>query len=416
MLIHSGYKTITPIQLANGLSAFQAGAIDRQGLRVYFACFALVAIREAAIRYRRKRGESIREAKHYRLNELERLTRLDTAQVRRALRRLHGAGLVEFTEGEIIIATETLAGSEALQEPLAGRRSPRRPIPVPRSVLRFLAQSRNEALLKTMLAYLARGLSIARQTGDICGKGTVKASWIAETFGLSRRAVKYAQAELRALGWISKDTQSFQRKLNRDGAYFVINLAWTFRREKGCHNSSQKEAVIVNRDNPSSSFALPRSEIMPVFAPPIEDQETSIELDQYRKTQVPEPRVTGVCGEGKGNSTLPEPSLRTIRREDLYHFSRLESLYFEALEWGWVNSSEAMALNFIAAAVKAREEGDDPARLFVSLVRRGLWHHINQGHEERARAALNRYREESPERFRPRPFRGSRKSDGSLAA
>jgi predicted transcriptional regulator len=71
-------------------------------------------------------------------------------------------------------------------------------------------------------------LSIARRTGEICAKGTVKASWIAGNFGLSRRAVKYAQAELRQLGWITKDSRSHQLKLNRDGAYFVINLNWNF--------------------------------------------------------------------------------------------------------------------------------------------------------------------------------------------
>jgi len=412
MSIPSGYKTITPMQLANVLTAERAGAIGGCGLRIYFACYALVAIREAAGRQRRQRRKRPREASRYRLSELERLTGLTAPRVRRALRELDRTGLVQFAEGEIVIVRETLPGSEELQSVLSCRRSPRRPIPVPRCLLRFLARTRSESLVKTVVAYLVRGLSIARGTGEIGGKGTVKASWIAETFGLSQRAVKYAQAELRALDWISKDTQSVQRKLNRDGAYFVINLAWIFRREEGCGHS-QGDAI-VNRNKHDTRFAPPRTKIAPVFAPPIEDQETSIERDQYRETQGAEPRVPGVFGEGKGTGSWQPPSLKNIRREDLFHFSRLESLYFEAVESGWVNQSEAMALNFIAAAVKAREEGNDPARLFVSLVRRGLWHHLNQGHEDRARVALNRHRQESPERFRP-PSGGSRRSDDSRA-
>ena len=51
--MRSGYKTLTPIQIANVLAALDAGTIRARDLSVYFACFALVAVREAAGRYRR---------------------------------------------------------------------------------------------------------------------------------------------------------------------------------------------------------------------------------------------------------------------------------------------------------------------------------------------------------------------------
>ena len=103
MQIHSGYKAITPIQLANALWTLNQGQIDERALRVHLACFALVAVREAAQRYRRKRCERPRECHHYRLGELERLTGLAPATVRRALRQLEHADLVRFAEGEINI-------------------------------------------------------------------------------------------------------------------------------------------------------------------------------------------------------------------------------------------------------------------------------------------------------------------------
>src|SRR5688572_11297624 len=134
MQIQSRYKTITPIQLANVLAAECAGAIDRYGLRIYFACFALVAIRETAARYRRKRRETPREINRYRQDELQRLTKLDAPRVRRALRQLDQVNLIQFAEREIVIAREALAGSETLLESLSCRRSPKRPIPVPRAV------------------------------------------------------------------------------------------------------------------------------------------------------------------------------------------------------------------------------------------------------------------------------------------
>lgn len=395
----SGYKTITPIQLANVLWALHQRLISKHALRVYWAAFVLVAVREAAARSRCKRREKPREFHQYRQRELERLTELDIADVRRALRELERAGLAIFAEGEITLRREPLSGSEALLGEIKGGRSERRPIPVPRTVLRFLARERKPALGKVMVGYLARGLSIARHTGELSGKGTVKASWLAAQLALSQRAVKYAQGQLQAMGWITKDTLSRQRKLNRDGAYFVINLEWTLQREE--------TRPVVNRDKVAVEFAPPLEAIAPAFAPPIEDMKTSIERNQDTKTQRVEPLVLGVCrqeGEeaGADEVTLP-PDLSLIAIDDLRRFSRLEPLYFEAIERGWLHGSEAMTLNFVAAAVRAREVGHDPARLFVSLVKRGLWHHVTHAQEEYARHMLQRWREKNPEGFRVPP-------------
>ena len=50
--MQSGYKTITPVQLSNALWSLERGAISHRDLRVYLACAAMVAIREAAARHR----------------------------------------------------------------------------------------------------------------------------------------------------------------------------------------------------------------------------------------------------------------------------------------------------------------------------------------------------------------------------
>src|SRR5207245_2911426 len=88
-----------------------------------------------------------------------------------------------------------------------------------------LARSTRPALAKTVIAYLLRGLALER-SGKIRSAGTVKISWICALFQISERAARAARAELIRLGWITKDTGSFQRKLNRDGAYFVIDPFW----------------------------------------------------------------------------------------------------------------------------------------------------------------------------------------------
>ncbi|MCI0538829.1 MAG: hypothetical protein L0Z50_26790 [Verrucomicrobiales bacterium] len=411
MQIPSGYHTITPIQIANAVWALSQGLIDAHALRVYFACFELTAIRRAARRYRRKRGEPARELARYRLAELERLTKLDEAEVRRALRQLEDAGLVAFSEGEVAVVTSALVDSEELLEELACSRSPKRPIPVPRALLRFFAQNRLVSLTKTMLAYMLRGLAIAPRTGEINAKGTVKASWIADIFNLSERAVKYAQAWLREQDWITPDTHSHQRKLNRHGAYFEINLDWRFAppppRPSPAPEPPQQAPLppapgptLVKPDKPSAAFALLAGEIAPPFAPPKEDRETSYE-DKNQETQATEPSVSGFCQNEKGPvaATEPAPTLYSVLAVDLRRLDRLEELHRQAVALRWISSSEANVLNFISAAVRARDVGQKPGALFVSLVRRGLWTHITQAQEEYARLALARCRERRPHAF-----------------
>src|SRR5262245_50405749 len=143
MQIPSGYKTITPTQIANAVWALNQGHITAQSLRVYLACFALVAIREAAARSRKKCHKKAYQFSRYQQCELERLTGLGAPAVRRALRLLQRGELLTFAEDQITITKEELSGSETWQKELSCKRSARRPIPFPRSLLRFLAKEQS---------------------------------------------------------------------------------------------------------------------------------------------------------------------------------------------------------------------------------------------------------------------------------
>lgn len=390
--MQSGYKTITPVELSNALWSLEREEISHRDLRVYLACAAMVAIREAAARHRAKIKKPTQPLARYQWNELKRLTGLPVAVIRRSLKTLHRAGLMVFSANEVLFTKTPLPESEDFLKTLSCGRSSTRPIPVPRAVLRFLAGNRRVALAKTMLAYMARGLSLSRN-GEIGSKGTLKIHWIVRTLNLSKRAVNYARGELIRLGWIAPDTGSFQRKLNRDGAYFVINLDWSPVMEKSTK-------AFVQSDNTVLKFAPPPPEKCMIFAPPYKDRKTSIE-SKHQKAQPTEPVRSGVCLKGE-KSCPPDasPTLNHIVPEDFHHLGRLESLHAQAVERGWIARSEAATLNFVAAAVRAREVGRDPARVFVSLLRHSLWHHITQAQEDKARTALNRCRATNPDRFR----------------
>jgi hypothetical protein len=240
------------------------------------------------------------------------------------------------------------------------------------------------------LSYMLRGLTIGREAGAVKGKGSAKLSWVTSVSGISERAAAYARAELIACGFLTPDESSTQRKLNRDGAYFRINLEFRALLSGG-KGTKVSQTATTPRD-----FA-PRVPVNPpVFAPPYKDRKTS-SIEESKNQKAPGAEAAGVFKKGKEGA----PNLRNIRLENLWRFSDVESLYFQACAAGLVKGSEAKALEFLAAAVRARSVKDgEPVRVFVGIIRKGLWHHITQADEDTARRALVRFRERAPERFR----------------
>src|SRR5581483_11356365 len=198
--------------------------------------------------------------------ELCQLTGLTLKAIRRTLRALEREKLLSFSASALKCSADTLLLEGDVVTALAGGRSAYRPVPIPRRVLRFLARCEKGSVLKTLVVYLVRGLTLDRRTGEVRGAGTVKASWISEVTGLSIRSTKSARAELIALGLFSKDTRSFQRKLNRDGAYFRFDLTW--KGAKGGVCLAQSDAYA------GSEIAPPCTQSRAQIAPPYKYKRT----------------------------------------------------------------------------------------------------------------------------------------------
>lgn len=407
MYLQDGYKLVRASQLLSGIAAWNNQEITFRAFRVYLGCLELEAVREAARRSRPRRGRA--KIARYLMSELSKFTGFES--VRKELRLLRTAGLVSFSEHAIEIAASTAAGDELL--PQLGSRGGKRMVPLPRKVIRFLAQSSKPAVVKTVIAYCLRGLNLER-SGEVRGAGTVKVSWVCKLCQLSERSTRSARAELIRLGWISKDTGSFQRKLNRDGAYFVIDTAW------GC---------VRNR------IAPPRPKNVRGFAPPTEKPETpsdqknqklaECERSGFRETKetgrrepaksgngvmLPkeqmrsnrdrfEPRASGLNVRRNNDadeslSRQSRPNLANVVASDLSNDARLLELYRQALKNDRVKPSEHSRLQFFAAAEHAKNLGQrNPCGLFSAIVRRGLWQVISQHDEERARQRLRNFQE-----------------------
>lgn len=359
MCLQDGYKLIRADQLLAALSALDQRQITFRAFRAYFGCHELVARREAAERSNPNKSRT--PQRRFRRDELHELVDQGEGRpITRELKALQATRLLRFTETAIDIFAEASLRVETLG--LIGSRGVRRLIPVPRQVLKFLATCSRPAVAKTIVAYLLRGLALER-SGELRHKGTVKISWICRLCRISERAARAARAELIQLGWITKDSGSVQRKLNRDGAYFMINIAW--------------RRVLKRSAPPGSQKSYP-------FAPPRERQETPSDLKNQKLASRPEPGVLRM---------ERRPDLRNIQLEDIQRLSRLRELYRQATEAGWIERGEAAFLNFTAAAVRATRAPGDPVRVFVGIVRGKFWNFITHEQEARAAEIIRRERE-----------------------
>lgn len=128
---------------------------------------------------------------------------------------------------------------------------------------------------------------------------------------------------------------------------------------------------------------------------------TNNDLNNQYRTFVPVPeKSSGIC-----TNSIQKPILTDIKPGNLRSLSQLDALYQQALDRNWFKHSENQVLEFISAAVRAiTTPANDPVRVFVSLVRRGLTAHITQTQETRAQEKLSRYRRTHPDAFKPCNF------------
>jgi len=359
-----GYKTVTPIQLANVVAECRRGKLKLSGLRVWAALLTMQACREAAQRSSRPGGRRAGKNRFLR-SEIVALTGLSLRTVTKELRALELGSVASFsTEALNFWATPTDRALEVLTG-FSGKRSERRPIPVPRPLLRSLCRCRAESQFLTVLCYVARGLSIERVGGEVRGRGCVKVSSICKLTGLSERAVRYARRELIATGFVTKDTGSFQRKLNRDGAYFEISLRWKGR-------SLPPEIAPRGSDYRSR------------FAPPYKNKKTPSEIKNQK---------TRFERSGFLKTASRKPNLNAVTCEDLADGARLLVLHAEARKKNLIGHSEAELLAFFSAAAHAARVGrENPPGLFVHVLRKKRWFLVTERDEELGRKLLMRSR------------------------
>jgi hypothetical protein len=236
------------------------------------------------------------------------------------------------------------------------------------------------------------------RNGGCEARGTCKASWIADVFGIGLSRVKAARKHLVELGWL-EPADSPQWRLNRYGPTMVINLEWSvnlsWSRIDGVTAGPSAELSTGGEGDERASGGPGGPKMIPPPAvsgpetiPPGSDKEP---LREY-KNQKPA-SADGSSGfltsKQEGEKA---PTLRDVTPADLRDTGRTLELYRQAVEAGLVSPSLNDRLRFVAAAEHARVIGNrNPCGLFVRLVRGKLWHYLTQDDEDAASARLKKH-------------------------
>ncbi len=351
-----GFCLISGTMLLAAWWAYRRAIIRLYDLRVWFACFELMARRCV-----RQKGDYAR----FSGEELHALVGgAGGEHVHRAICRLEVAGLLSWSKSKIEIP-ESAEGLSWADSPgfgwmLASVANHRRKVPVPRRTVRFLAGGARRAVIATALGHLLRCLYYR---GGLClPEGRCKSSWIAEVFEVGIRNVKAARTHLASIGWLVTSVAP-QRSLNRWGAVVELNLSWS-------------------RDWPAArTDSTPPPALSPTeSAPPYKNEKLSSRSGNQK------PAERGPFGVSAGKGRVASPTLTQVVLEDLHDVERLEMLRSQAVDAGFVTSSECDRLRFFGAAEHALVIGTrNPCGLFAAMVHRGLWAFITQDDENEAR-------------------------------
>ena len=390
--IEGGFVLLPVAELMHAWHVARTDPLGIADFRAWLACREMVA-RRCHVHRDRDRSPS------FGYPELAKLLDTTERRARASIRRLEAAGLLAWAADAIVFPAPQGRDKAEPATPAAGDTigRGRGSIAIPRRMLRHFVAGGRSALIATVLGVLLRCLS-CRKAGW-SGRGRVKASWIAHTFGFSDRQAKAARAELVAMGWIAPE-DSDQTSMNRWGRTYLIDLGWQA-------PARDDRRVIVAGDNlpitrGGRESSLPTGEDRPEFVTPSVDQEP---LRGGIRNQEPRPEPAGVETKGKGKggravdtilapagtrlASNQPPQLDDVRVEDLEDAGRLLQLHDQAIAEGLVTTAEADRLRVVASAEHALAVGkSNPAGLFAYLIRNRAWRYLTGDDEDRANARI----------------------------
>jgi hypothetical protein len=427
-----GFVPITVIQLCLLWWLLTSHQIRLLDVRVWFACHELG---EHARRCQLAPGQ----IPHYTIDELRQLLRLRRGPhaIRAALRRLEDLGLLTWGPHSLTFATSPsdlqgadLTGFYVMLDRIENNR---RLVPVPRQLIRWIAQGCRRVRLATVLGHLMRCLYYKKEGICVSG-GRCKSSWIARVFGVDHRQIKAERQRLLALGILEAGPPSPQWLLNREGPWCYVSMTWTQAglREAStsrfdtytsvqvkdatqlpplpaaettqlpppCLNSEPLRGLgtELNHQKPAQADPAPAAVSTPLAPPSPSPADSGIQSVEDTTPQAlplaPPPSSPADSGIQSVDDHTPKapllpPSLNHIVLEDFEHVSRALTLYHQAQRQGLIGRSEAERLKFMSTVEHARA-GVDPGALLADNIRHQRWHY-DDAEEDAAHRRLTQH-------------------------
>lgn len=400
-----GFQFISVKQLCAVWCAYELALIRLMDVGVWFAAQELVA-RRCQLRDERQPT--------YTRDEIAKLTGR-VRGVSASIDRLQVCGLLTWEPQAItfnlFLPEQVLS---ALNTMLAQITNHKRRVPVPRRLLRFLAQGCTRVLLATVLGHLFRCLYY--RDGQCQPEGLCKASWIARVFGVSERAVKTARQQLEAIGFLRR-TDTAQWVLNRYGQKMTINLHWAGRSlPEALHPEPVVELAPLPATSlhetapPDSHRQLPTEEknqkpatsrpvgvLSTLFAQARECLRTGTALPTDPELLVTRTVSAPVRKEQESSPAVPQtpmppPRLQHVTLPDLKDTERLLVLYTQSVQAKLIGPSEAERLTFVGLAQHVLAyRPENAGGLFYQLLTRRSFHFVTQEEEDAAQQRLKQY-------------------------
>jgi hypothetical protein len=462
-----GYIQISTLALGSLWWAYTKGLLTLRAVRVGLALFELRIRRAAYIWTEKRRGNQVPDfIPRYSTKEVGDYCGLPDKRAKAALAELQSLGLVtEFTESRIAFASSLEALALSPEQRAEFRAwlatlTRRRRVPIPRRILALACESSAPALIAVILGVCLR-CSWLRPGENFSFTGRIACSWLVRRFGISLRAVQQAKEHLVTLGWIERTGD-----INRFGERVAINPAWhrlvalpEIQGEKPKEDGAGEGDLPPDSAHPAPAVA---ADAPPAPLPDdgqsgtnsagvsawagtnsagvslIRESLPSEEIKYQRESQAPErhPETSGLgisisqkepeektTKANADSETLPPPRLSAIRAEDFQDIGRALELFRQAVKCGLApNDSEHCRLLWMAAIERARTvPAQNPAGLFLFLVKNRQWDFLSDGHFDAAHARLKAYlygdrRSEEPPLVvaRPTPQRPTFSKDALL--
>ncbi len=353
-----GTCAIFPVQICLVWSAYQAETISWLALKVWFALWIIKSSRCKQI----KEGTPYQ----YHISELYRyFKRVSKKALDEALRELEAVNLVKFTESDIWFAErfEDLINDQVRDyaEEMFNQLHPNtrdKRMSFPRRLLKLIIKSGKKIVrVATLLGLLLR---IMLTKFYDAYKGCVKASWIADLFGVSRHRVNAERSKLIEEEIFTRISTS-QRVKNRYGEWIALNL--------GIAESTPPEE---NTTETSPKLVPPEPENPPKLVPLI--NQFLSPNGEIQENQILTPEAPGVL-----QSEIPKkPTWTNITIQDLQDFERSEQLRQEALDQGLLRDTIPDREKFFAAVAHAlRVATTNACGMLRTIVEKGLWNFLS---------------------------------------